>query len=58
MRPSKIMIIRHVEKPSKDGTVWGVNEDGTNDNEFPHYSRMAAGGGAGAALRSHQDSVE
>lgn len=33
MPPSKIMIIRHAEKPSADGTVNGVDEDGATDKE-------------------------
>jgi len=57
MRPSKIMIIRHVEKPSKDGTVWGVNEDGTNDNEsLTIRGWQRAGRWCGSSV--HQDSVE
>lgn len=33
MPASKIMIIRHAEKPSDDGTIQGVAEDGTQNKE-------------------------
>ena len=33
MSPSKIMIIRHAEKPSQDGTIGGVDESGVSDRE-------------------------
>jgi hypothetical protein len=33
MTATKIMIIRHAEKPSNDGTVLGVSQDGLEDSE-------------------------
>jgi len=33
MAGTKIMIIRHAEKPSNDGTVLGVSQDGLQDSE-------------------------
>jgi hypothetical protein len=33
MAARKIMVIRHTEKPSEDGSVVGVSENGSPDGE-------------------------
>jgi hypothetical protein len=33
MAPQKIMLIRHAEKPTKDGPEWGVDKNGSKDDE-------------------------